>query len=82
VSFDIVFDAFPNPSTEIRIAGGREFHLRSLQPLGLYPANSIFASGYLTTEGQTPEEAQQMIADMGFQIEKEAVHKVKASIPR
>jgi len=73
---------FLNPGTEIRIAGGREFHLRSLQPLGLYPANSIFASGYLTTEGQTPEEAHQMIADMGFQVEKEAVQKVKASIPR
>src|SRR5205085_610851 len=30
------------PSQEIRIAGGREVHLKSLQPLGLYPANSIF----------------------------------------
>ncbi len=37
---------FLNPSSEIRIAGGREVHLRSLQPLGLYPANSIFVRGY------------------------------------
>ncbi|MCL0098479.1 biotin synthase BioB [Dehalococcoidia bacterium] len=40
---------FLNPSTEIRIAGGREYHLRSLQSLALYAANSIFTSGYLTT---------------------------------
>ncbi|MDD5093678.1 MAG: biotin synthase BioB, partial [Dehalococcoidia bacterium] len=69
---------FLNPSTEIRIAGGREFHLRSLQPLGLYPANSIFVSGYLTTEGQSPDEAVQMITDMGFEIEPEAIQKIRA----
>ncbi|MFM7931353.1 MAG: biotin synthase BioB, partial [Pirellula sp.] len=33
---------FVNPSSELRIAGGRERHLRSLQPLGLMIANSIF----------------------------------------
>lgn len=65
-----------NPDREIRIAGGREFHLRSLQPLALYPANSIFVSGYLTTSGQTPEEAHQMIRDMGFEVEQEAVEEV------
>jgi biotin synthase len=69
---------FLNPGTEIRIAGGREVRLRSLQCLGLYPANSIFVSGYLTTEGQTPGEAQRMIADMGFEIEQETVQKIKA----
>ena len=31
-----------NPQSELRIGGGREMHLRSLQPLGLYAANSIF----------------------------------------
>ncbi|HEV2130680.1 MAG TPA: biotin synthase BioB, partial [Longimicrobiaceae bacterium] len=40
------------PSQEIRIAGGREVHLRSLQPLGLYAANSVFIGDYLTTAGQ------------------------------
>ena len=57
-----------NPRCEIRIAGGRELQLRTLQPLGLYPANSIFVSDYLTTKGQTPQEDYQMIADLGFEI--------------
>src|SRR4029077_19655146 len=30
-----------NPRSEIRIAGGREMHLGSLQALGLYAANSV-----------------------------------------
>ena len=59
-----------NPKSEIRIAGGREMHLRSLQPLGLYPANSIFVGDYLTTQGQPPEEDYRMIEDLGFVITK------------
>src|SRR4029078_9570958 len=42
---------FLHPRTEIRIAGGREHNLRSLQPLALYPADSVFVNGYLTTPG-------------------------------
>ena len=42
---------FINPTKEIRISGGREVNLRSLQPFGLYPANSIFIGDYLTTDG-------------------------------
>jgi biotin synthase len=57
-----------NPSSEIRIAGGREIHLRSLQPLGLYPANSMFVGDYLTTKGQPPEQDYRMIEDLGFVI--------------
>ena len=57
------------PSQEIRIAGGREVHLRSLQPLGLYAANSIFVSDYLTTPGQAAERDWQMIRDLGFVLE-------------
>ena len=57
------------PSQEIRIAGGREVHLRSLQPLGLYPANSIFIGDYLTTKGQAANADLQMIRDAGFVIE-------------
>ncbi len=60
---------FLNPSAEIRIAGGREVHLKSLQPLGLYPANSIFVKGYLTEPGQDAPEAWKMIEDLGFTIE-------------
>lgn len=57
-----------NPASEIRIAGGRELHLGSLQPLGLYPANSIFVGDYLTTKGQPPEEDYRMIEQLGFVI--------------
>lgn len=60
---------FLNPTREIRIAGGREVHLRSLQPLSLYPANSIFVRGYLTEPGQEAPEALRMIGDLGFEIE-------------
>ncbi|OYP38123.1 biotin synthase BioB [Rhodopirellula sp. MGV] len=59
---------FVNPSRELRIAGGRELHLRSLQPLGLYVANSVFVGDYLTTKGQAPEEDYQMIRDLGFDV--------------
>jgi len=57
------------PSQEIRIAGGREVHLRSLQPLGLYAANSIFVGDYLTTPGQAAQQDFAMIRDAGFVIE-------------
>jgi len=59
---------FVNPSREIRIAGGRELHLRALQPLGLYAANSIFVSDYLTTQGQSAADDFRMIEDLGFEI--------------
>ncbi len=58
-----------NPMSEIRAAGGREVNLRSLQPLALYPANSIFIEGYLTTPGQQAEEARRMVEDLGFEVE-------------
>jgi len=57
-----------NPDREIRIAGGRELHLRSLQALGLYAANSIFVGDYLTTKGQIPEADYEMIRDLGFEV--------------
>lgn len=59
---------FVNPASEIRIAGGREVNLRSLQPLGLYPANSLFVSDYLTTAGQPASEDFKMIEDLGFEV--------------
>jgi biotin synthase len=60
---------FINPSAEIRVAGGREGHLRSMQPLSLYPANSLFVEGYLTTRGDAVEDTYAMIRDAGFEIE-------------
>ena len=56
------------PDRELRIAGGRELHLRSLQSMGLLAANSIFLGDYLTTSGQAMEEYKAMIADMGFSV--------------
>ncbi len=60
-----------NPSKEIRISGGREVNLRSLQALGLYAANSIFIGDYLTTDGQEASVDHQMIEDLGFEVERE-----------
>ncbi|WP_273545586.1 biotin synthase BioB [Paenibacillus caui] len=60
------------PSKEIRVAGGREVSLRSLQPLALYAANSIFLGDYLTTEGQDVSADHRMIEDLGFEIEQRA----------
>ncbi|MGX1902043.1 biotin synthase BioB [Thermolongibacillus altinsuensis] len=58
-----------NPTKEIRISGGREVNLRSLQPLGLYAANSIFVGDYLTTAGQEKSEDYKMLEDLGFEID-------------
>ncbi|HEX4127455.1 MAG TPA: biotin synthase BioB [Acidimicrobiales bacterium] len=57
------------PDAEVRIAGGREIHLRTLQTLGLHLANSIFLGDYLTSEGQAGQADLQMIADAGFVVE-------------
>jgi len=57
------------PTQEIRISGGREVHLRSMQVMGLYPANSIFIGDYLTTQGQTARDDLHMIEDAGFVLE-------------
>lgn len=59
---------FVNPDRELRIAGGRELHLRQLQPMGLYVANSVFVGDYLTTQGQAPQADYDMIRDLGFDV--------------
>ena len=56
-----------NPQSELRIAGGREMHLGSLQALGLYAANSLFVGDYLTTKGQAPEADYRMIEEIRLQ---------------
>ncbi|PWI58105.1 biotin synthase BioB [Sulfoacidibacillus thermotolerans] len=63
---------YVNPEKEIRVSGGREVNLRSLQPLALYAANSIFVGDYLTTQGQEPTSDWKMIEDLGFEIEEYA----------
>jgi len=62
-----------NPAKEIRISGGREINLGSLQPLGLYPANSIFVGDYLTTIGQESTQDHKMIEELGFEVDQEAL---------
>ncbi|OGQ97259.1 MAG: biotin synthase BioB [Deltaproteobacteria bacterium RIFOXYD12_FULL_57_12] len=59
---------FANPDAEIRVAAGREAHLRSLEVMSLYPANSLFMDGYLNTRGNSRERTLQMIRDAGFVI--------------
>ena len=39
-----------------------------MQPYALYPANSLFVDGYLTTPGQGFEADMQMIEDAGFRV--------------
>jgi biotin synthase len=59
-----------NPSAEVRVAAGREGHLRSLEALALWPANSLFVEGYLTTKGKSGLDTYRMIRDAGFVVER------------
>ena len=70
-----------NPTSELRIAGGREHHLKSLQPMGLLIANSIFIGDYLTAKGQRPEDDLAMIRDLGFEILGAADHRRVEAAP-
>lgn len=73
------------PAAEIRIAAGREIHLRSLQAMALHVANSIFLGDYLTSEGQAADDDLEMIRDSGFVIEGSQESLVAASskpVPR
>jgi biotin synthase len=69
-----------NPSAEIRAAGGREGHLRSLGALALYPANSLFVQGYLTTRGDSVRETYRMIRDAGFEVAGNPAHDGRAML--
>ena len=62
---------FTNPASEIRAAGGRERNLGSWQALALYPANSIFIDGYLTTAGLAAEPTHRMVEALGFTVERD-----------
>ncbi len=56
-----------NPAAEIRIAAGREYHLRAMQVMALWPANSLFMDGYLLARGDGAEATLRMILDAGFE---------------
>ena len=62
---------FLNPSAEIRVAAGRELHLRSMEVMALYPANSLFLQGYLNAQGACDTHTLRMIQDAGFRIKSE-----------
>jgi biotin synthase len=62
---------FLNPQAEIRTAAGREYHLRSMEVMSLYPANSLFMDGYLNTRGKSRKDTLQMIIDAGFTIKSD-----------
>jgi biotin synthase len=59
---------FVHPDREIRVAGGREAVLGPMQALALYPANSLFTAGYLTTGGQGYAADRAMIESAGFEV--------------
>lgn len=65
---------FLNPRAEIRIAAGREHHLRSMEVMALYPANSMFIDGYLNAEGSTASRTMEMIKDAGFTVKTNDKH--------
>lgn len=60
---------FLNPSAEVRVAAGREHHLRGMEVMSLYPANSMFIEGYLNATGKETSRTLQMIEDAGFTVE-------------
>lgn len=62
---------FTNPASDIRAAGGRERNLGSWQGLALYPANSVFIEGYLTTPGLATQPTRHLVESMGFAVEGE-----------
>ena len=68
-----------NPSAEIRVAAGREGHLRELQSLALWPANSLFVEGYLTTRGDAEDTTYRMIRDAGFEVEGNPLYANRAA---
>lgn len=44
-------------------------NLRTLQPLAMQAANSIFVGDYLITNGQPNELDYKMLEDLGFEID-------------
>lgn len=55
-----------NPKADIRCAAGREIYLKGREQEMFYAVDSIFASGYLTTDGQSIDDTIKIITDAGF----------------
>jgi len=57
------------PTTDIKIAGGREINLRDLQSWIFYAgATSMLVGNYLTTAGRSAEDDLRMIRDLGLEV--------------
>lgn len=58
------------PDKEIKIAGGREVHLRDLQSWIFFAgADSFLIGNYLTTCGRTAAVDRQMVRDLGLEMD-------------
>lgn len=60
------------PTSDIRCAAGREVYFKGIEPTLFKVVDSIFASGYLTADGQGIDATMQMIRDAGFDGEIES----------
>ena len=60
------------PTSDIRCAAGREVYFKGIEPTLFKVVDSIFASGYLTADGQGIDATMQMIRDAGFNGEIES----------
>lgn len=58
-----------NPDKEVRVAAGREVHLKDLQNQALAAANSLFVDGYLTTPGDSSGKVKQWLESEGYELE-------------
>ena len=58
-----------NPTKEVRVAAGREVHLRERQVQALCAANSLFVDGYLTTPGEASQRVRDWIEESGYSVE-------------
>ncbi|OPX42658.1 biotin synthase [Ruminiclostridium hungatei] len=60
------------PKSDIRCAAGREVYLKGKEKEMFCAVDSIFASGYLTADGQDIEDTIKIIIEAGFQYYIEA----------
>jgi biotin synthase len=71
------------PDRILKVAGGREVHLREMQPLMfLAGANGFISGGYLTTKGQGVDTDRRMLQDMGLEIMPETSSVMPAAAHR
>ncbi len=65
----LVMFRLTNPRAEIRMAAGRELHLKERQAEGLAVANSLFVSGYLNVKGSPARETLALVLNAGYELD-------------